>query len=96
MESVIFEIKEKGGLIFKSELGGGVLLFKGRRLLGSEKKVVNILLILAFKIIFVLFFLGRIWSKNKREGRGWLKLTGWGVANTATRSNTTNSFIAQP
>ncbi len=30
MESVIFEIKERGGLIFKSELGGGVLLFKGR------------------------------------------------------------------
>ena len=28
MESVIFEIKERGGLIFKSEFGGGVWLFK--------------------------------------------------------------------
>ncbi len=41
MELVTFEIKEMGGLIFKSELGGGVRRFKGRRksLLDVQNKV---------------------------------------------------------
>ncbi len=30
MEVASFEIKERGGLMFKKELGGGVRLFKGR------------------------------------------------------------------
>ncbi len=38
---VNFEIKERGGLMFKKELGGRVWLFKERVLLWSEKKVVG-------------------------------------------------------
>ncbi len=42
MEIVSFEIKERGGLMFKKELGGGVWPFKGGGLLWSEKRLLDV------------------------------------------------------
>ena len=42
MESVIFEIKERGGLNFKSELGGGVRLLKGEDYFEVRKSLYDV------------------------------------------------------